>query len=397
MQLHASRILRHWTILVLVLAMGLVSAACGASDTDDGDDGAAMAEGMVEAPEGMSLQVEAEADPVGGINIRLVTEEFTFTPENAGAEDVAGEGHAHLFVNGEKAGRIYGEWFHLGRQPAGEHELRVELSANSHAVYARDGEPIESIVTVEVPEQAGHMHGDLEPHPTESMAVDAELIPDTIVGYAVRISTEGFTFTPEDVNGEHVDGEGHAHIYVDGERRGRIYTEWWHLTGLEAGTREVRIELNGNDHAPYEVDGEPVEVVVTVDVPEELAGRSGAHGHGHGHDHGHGDEKDNGHGGMDAAAPEVMDPDAVMFSASVVGGVVEGGVETWQVTEGDTVTATITSDVDDEIHVHGIDIYADLPAGEPVTVSFEASLTGRFEIETHGTDTLIAMLQVNPA
>ena len=38
-------------------------------------------------------------------------------------------------------------------------------------------------------------------------------------------------FAPENVNQADVDGQGHAHIYVDGEKVSRVYGERFHLTG----------------------------------------------------------------------------------------------------------------------------------------------------------------------
>ena len=54
-----------------------------------------------------------------------------------------------------------------------------------------------------------------------------------------------------------------------------------------------------------------------------------------------------------------------------------------KVPEGGTVRLTVTSDVDNELHVHGVEIYKDLKAGKPTTVTFTAEQTGLFEIETH--------------
>ena len=57
----------------------------------------------------------------------------------------------------------------------------------------------------------------------------------------------------------------------------------------------------------------------------------------------------------------------------------------------------ITSDAADEIHVHGYDIYEDVPAGGRARVRFKADAAGIFEIEMHGSGQQIASLRVNPA
>jgi Cupredoxin-like domain len=69
-----------------------------------------------------------------------------------------------------------------------------------------------------------------------------------------------------------------------------------------------------------------------------------------------------------------------------------------EVREGDRVTLEITtSDAPTEIHLHGYDIEGEAAPGEPATLSFEADLTGRFEIEDHETDKVLGVLLVQPS
>ncbi|GAA4580093.1 hypothetical protein GCM10023194_07450 [Planotetraspora phitsanulokensis] len=53
------------------------------------------------------------------------------------------------------------------------------------------------------------------------------------------------------------------------------------------------------------------------------------------------------------------------------------------VTKGQTVRITVTSDVADEAHVHGYDKGASLQPGTPATIEFVADQDGLFEVETH--------------
>ena len=64
--------------------------------------------------------------------------------------------------------------------------------------------------------------------------------------------------------------------------------------------------------------------------------------------------------------------------------------------EGETIRFRARSAQAEEIHVHGYDRYVDLPAGETVTESFKASITGIFEVELHGSGEQIAELRVDP-
>ena len=73
-----------------------------------------------------------------------------------------------------------------------------------------------------------------------------------------------------------------------------------------------------------------------------------------------------------------------------------GEVTRLRFTEGETVRFRARSEGAEEIHVHGYDRYVDLPAGKTVNVAFEASITGIFEVELHGTGEQIAQLRVDP-
>ncbi|MGW3603715.1 hypothetical protein [Micromonospora sp. NPDC005161] len=62
--------------------------------------------------------------------------------------------------------------------------------------------------------------------------------------------------------------------------------------------------------------------------------------------------------------------------------------------KGELVRITVTSDVSDELHVHGYDLGARLPAGTPGSVEFRAEKTGLFEVETHETELVLFQLVV---
>lgn len=78
-----------------------------------------------------TVKIHSKKDLMGGYNLHFQTTNFKFTPENAGDKDKPNEGHAHLYVDGKKVARVYGEWFHLDL-PKGNHEVKVSLNTNSH-------------------------------------------------------------------------------------------------------------------------------------------------------------------------------------------------------------------------------------------------------------------------
>ena len=66
------------------------------------------------------------------------------------------------------------------------------------------------------------------------------------------------------------------------------------------------------------------------------------------------------------------------------------------VNEGDHVNLNITSDEPLEFHLHGYDLAKDLEAGQPAVLSFDATITGRFEIENEQTQQELGELLVQP-
>ncbi len=66
------------------------------------------------------------------------------------------------------------------------------------------------------------------------------------------------------------------------------------------------------------------------------------------------------------------------------------------VNEGDHVNLMITSDEPLEFHLHGYDLAKDLEAGQPAELSFDATMTGRFEIENEHAQEELGELLVQP-
>lgn len=103
------------------------------------------------------VMIHASQDPQGGWNLHLMTENFAFTPENAGKEDIVGEGHAHLYVNGKKIGRIYSNWFHVAL-PKGTNKVKVTLNSNTHKDYYIHGKQVMNEIEVSEEREVSVQH-----------------------------------------------------------------------------------------------------------------------------------------------------------------------------------------------------------------------------------------------
>jgi hypothetical protein len=84
-------------------------------------------------------------------------------------------------------------------------------------------------------------------------------------------------------------------------------------------------------------------------------------------------------------------------TVTVENGQPKGGIKTMSAKKGDQVAFKVSSDVADEVHVHGYDLKKDVEAGGSVTFAFKATIEGRFEVELENAGTQIANLEVDPA
>ncbi|HEY0800591.1 MAG TPA: hypothetical protein VGD54_07085 [Steroidobacteraceae bacterium] len=67
-----------------------------------------------------------------------------------------------------------------------------------------------------------------------------------------------------------------------------------------------------------------------------------------------------------------------------------------KIKQGDQVTLRVTSDSNDELHVHGYDLHLNLIAGQPAQLSFTADHSGRFEYELHHAHSDLGAFEVYP-
>jgi hypothetical protein len=61
---------------------------------------------------------------------------------------------------------------------------------------------------------------------------------------------------------------------------------------------------------------------------------------------------------------------------------------------GSTVTLRVSSDVADEVHLHGYDRSVDVEAGGTATLTLEATLSGVYEAELESRGVQLVQLQV---
>jgi hypothetical protein len=90
-----------------------------------------------------------------------------------------------------------------------------------------------------------------------------------------------------------------------------------------------------------------------------------------------------------AVAPTIV-------NVEVSGGKVVGGPQTHEVPFKKRLILVVTSDIADEVHVHGYDLMKDVEAGGTATIAFKADVPGQFEVELEDRGLQIAELTVEP-
>ncbi len=88
-----------------------------------------------------------------------------------------------------------------------------------------------------------------------------------------------------------------------------------------------------------------------------------------------------------ATAPTVV-------TVSAVNGRPVGGIKRVTIKKGATVRLVIRTNVGSEVHLHGYNLERKPVKGKPTVIQFVAKVPGRFDLELHSPDALLAQLTV---
>lgn len=173
----------------------------------------------------------------------------------------------------------------------------------------------------------------------------------------LAISADGFTFTTADII-EPVAGEGHAHLYVDGELVTMIYKSEFVLPRLEPGSHLLTVTLSTNDHLEYASDREPITGTTQLNIaaPEPSPAADGA----------------------DQVPESVAEP--VTITLTIANGHLQEHVHLIPVPPGAVLQLSVLSDVTDHLEVPGYGIDRAVTPNESVITEFTADTPGLFDI-----------------
>lgn len=94
-------------------------------------------------------------------------------------------------------------------------------------------------------------------------------------------------------------------------------------------------------------------------------------------------------------ATTTVDEGETTIEVEIAGGEVLGGPPAVAVELGSIVRLAVTVDVEDHVHVHGYDLFADVGPGSPAEIVFSADVPGVFEIELEESHLLLAEIEVS--
>jgi hypothetical protein len=171
-----------------------------------------------------------------------------------GGNNTLGEGHWHLYINGDLIGPYTGSMVTLTGLPAGHHELKVMLVNNDH--------------TPVMPNAMDMVMFHLLPVPTIEITSPANgtVIEGTSLDLEVAITD--FIMNSSAIGGTNMAGEGHYHIYINGDLVGPYTDMMVTLEDLPAGDHVLKVELRNNDHSVIGVEAMDM-ISFTISPPPE--------------------------------------------------------------------------------------------------------------------------------
>ena len=87
----------------------------------------------------------------------------------------------------------------------------------------------------------------------EQPSIYLSVKPHDSCGWVVIYNANNFTFNAENASSQHIQGEGHGHLYVNDVKIARLYGDPYYLRDLNMGANTIRITLNTNNHLSYAV------------------------------------------------------------------------------------------------------------------------------------------------
>ena len=240
----------------------------------------AMAHGPVESAAPVKLDISAEVAENGGLHVAINTAGWRWAPGEVNEANSDGAGHAHIYADGVKLSRVYGNYHYLPALEPGTREIKVSLTANDHSDLTWQGNKLETALSLAIPEMGSMGHADnwsmMDAVESEApMSLEVIVHEDALGGYNLQVIPTGFEFS-QSVGQRHEPGKGYAQFSIDGEEFNRLYVPWLQVPAQGEGMHTFTVALLNNEGQPYHHNGQPVEMSVTVHEAAEADDNTGA-------------------------------------------------------------------------------------------------------------------------
>lgn len=208
----------------------------------------------VDAAANISIMHPMEDHVVYGdeMDLNLSISDFTLNASAIGGPNVAGEGHWHLYINGNLIAPYATENLHLAQLPQGDHLIEVELVENDHSSLSPK---VMASVNITV----------MYPEIMIESPYDGAILYGGMMDLHAMV--KNFTLT-DDYGMENVNGEGHWHVYINDVLDAPYSGSWANYTGLPAGDHEIKVDLRNNDHTAISpVSEDTIGITVVEEMP----------------------------------------------------------------------------------------------------------------------------------
>lgn len=133
--------------------------------------------------------------------------------------------------------------------------------------FARSG-IVTTRAQVKPPNDPHSRHAVLAPEIGEvAPSLEMKVMQGDNSSWKVELITMNFIFDPDQETPVHIPGHGHGHLYINGVKIQRMYSETATIGSLPPGKYEILVVLNTNVHVPYMTkSGEPVAASEMISV-----------------------------------------------------------------------------------------------------------------------------------
>jgi hypothetical protein len=195
------------------------------------------------------------------LEVQVAIEDLMMNASAIGGNNSAGEGHWHLYINGDLIGPYTDSMVTLTDLPVGHHTLKVMLANNDHTPVMPEASAMVDFHLLGIP----------------SIEIVSPVNGTTLEGNTLAFEVEvmNFILNSSAIGGSNMPGEGHYHVYINDVLVGPYTDTMVSIPDLPAGDHILKVELYNNDHSALDIvamdmiyftilESEPMDTNITI-------------------------------------------------------------------------------------------------------------------------------------